>query len=510
LIYTIDIYTIKITYFFYNYIIKYSIEYPYVSKRRIFKKNTSYTKKQSLRKKKYNLINYEEKTSISDSKSKILTLKSDLQKKQDLLFNSKQNLDIISKKEIISLNIPKKVNFTNTDFDKLLISEEQKCNLEDTRIKDIIFLKEKEYNSQEQKIKQEFEDKNIILLNKNKNKEKQIQDLNKKIQDLQNELEKEVNIKKLNVRNRFNNRHKSIDIINQYQNQIKLQRNEMRKKQKNISDKEIEFTELINSNLLYKETELNNLNIYIQEQKHKLLTKEISKKEYFTDFKKKNNFYQRNLNKRTNQEIELKNKIQNLKNNLRKKPKVISYNVNVLNNYVSIKSLKKEIKEKLFILYQKKLEKTILQNLLNKNKSKFDTLFLELDIGKLSHLSDLQNKIQDNLNNFSDIKKNINLYKENQVSDNKTKLLNFLNDTVYLLFDKKNTILRKSELELTISNSSNEIKILEKKIYNNSYILEKMEISYEVKSLEREETDNLLTIYELIEIEDFNLKILSL
>ena len=65
-------------------------------------------------------------------------------------------------------------------------------------------------------------------------------------------------------------------------------------------------------------------------------------------------------------------------------------------------------------------------------------------------------------------------------------------------------------MELTISNSSNEIKILEKKIYNNSYILEKMEISYEVKSLEREETDNLLTIYELIEIEDFNLKILSL
>lgn len=467
-------------------------------------------KKQSLRKKKYDLINCEEKKSISDSKSKIITLKSDLQKTQELLFNSKQNLDIISKNEIISLDIPKKVNFTNTDFDKLLISEEQKCNLEDTRIKEIISIKEKEYNSQEQKIKQEFEDKNIILLNKNKNKEKQIQDLNKQIQDLQNELEKEVNNKKLNVQNRFNNRHKSINIINQYQNQIKLQRNEMRKKQKNISDKEIELTEFINSNLLYKETELNNLNIYIQEQKHKLLIKEISKKEYFTDFKKKNNLYQRNLTKRTNQEIELKNEIQNLKNNLREKPKVISYNLNVLNNYDSIKSLKKEIKEKSFILYQKKLEKTILQNLLNKNKSKFDTMFLELDIEKLSQLSVLQNKIQDNLNSFSDIKKNINLYKENQISDNKNKLLNFLNNTVYLLFDKKKTLLRKSYLELTISHSSNEIKILEKKIYNNSYILEKMEIKYEVNSLEREEIDNLLTIEELIEMEEFNLKILSL
>ena len=466
-------------------------------------------KKQKLRRKKYNFINSEEEKSISETKYKINDLKSKLQHEQEVLYTSKNKLEKISNKEIINKVFPKKIEFSNTDFNKLLVSEEEKSNSENNIIKDSIKLKEKEYDYQFKRVLEEFEEKNIILLTKNKNKEKQIEELNEKIQDLKLKLEKEVDKKKLNIQNRFNNRHNSINIINQYQNQVKLQRNELRKKQKNISNKEKELNILISNNLLYKENELNNLNQYIKEQKHKLENQEITKKDYFTDFKLKNNLYQKNLNTRRNQEIELKNIIENLKSNLKEKLPVIPYNVNILNNYDSIKFLKQEIKENSFILYQKKLEKTILQNLLNKNKSRYDDLFMNIDSEKSKQLLVLQNQIQDNLNKFYEIKNNINLYKKKQVSDNKLKLLNFLNNNIYLLFDKKRNLILKSELENTIDTISNQIIILKNKIHNNTYILDKMEIKFEVESLKREENDNLLTIDELLEIEELNLKIIS-
>ena len=67
----------------------------------------------------------------------------------------------------------------------------------------------------------------------------------------------------------------------------------------------------------------------------------------------------------------------------------------------------------------------------------------------------------------------------------------------------------KSELENTMDTISNQIIILKNKIHNHTYILDKMEIKFEVESLKREETDNLLTIDELLEIEELNLKIIS-
>ena len=178
------------------------------------------------------------------------------------------------------------------------------------------------------------------------------------------------------------------------------------------------------------------------------------------------------MNTRRNQEIKLKNIIENLKVILKEKLPVIPYNVNILNNYDSIKFLKQEIKENSFILYQKELEKTILQNLLNKNKSRYDDLFMNIDSEKSKQLLVLQNQIQDNLNKFYEIKNNINIYKNKQVSDNKLKLLNFLNNNIYLLFDKKRNLLMKSELENTMDTISNQIIILKNNlIHNNTYII---------------------------------------
>ena len=57
---------------------------------------------------------------------------------------------------------------------------------------------------------------------------------------------------------------------------------------------------------------------------------------------------------------------------------------------------------------------------------------MNIDSEKSKQLLVLQNQIQDNLNKFYEIKNNINIYKNKQVSDNKLKLLNFLNNNIYL------------------------------------------------------------------------------
>ena len=123
-------------------------------------------KKQKLRRKKYNLINSEEEKSISETKSKIHNLNLELQHKQDILSTSKNKLEKISSKEIIYKVFPKKIEFTNTNFNELLISEKEKSNSENNIITDIIKLKEEEYDSQVKKLLQEFEEKISFYLQK--------------------------------------------------------------------------------------------------------------------------------------------------------------------------------------------------------------------------------------------------------------------------------------------------------------------------------------------------------
>ena len=465
--------------------------------------------KQSLRKKKIILFIKEQNGKIINIKDKIQNLKIELENaiNQKKIFTDNLNKTIISNNSLPSSVIYMNNNYKN-EIKLLKDNYDNKTKLlEKEQLK---FKNDIERNKN--KILEQFNEQNLPLINK---KEKYKKEIFKNFEDLDYNkrlLRFEIKTQSTSLGDRFKNRKHNISILEQRTDIIKNFRKQQQELYNKIKTQELEYKKFNNDVDFVNKKNLICLNSYIKNER--LLIKSESnlenKKKHFENIKKKNDDYKKMINKQKQQRKDIKTKIQNLNNDLNNStnlPKLEIVKKKEVNKS-NFEKIKKKIGDLNYKLTSNQIENQSNNILLETNKSKINTKLSELEI-ILEQKIDVYNTNNHN-NNFQKEYDNLLLEQENEIKKNKKLLYDFLNQTIYHLFQKKI-----SQENIKINNKelgvSNKIIITNKgKIKNNEYILNKNEIKFEIEKFEREEEENLLSIEELIEIQDLNQKLLSI
>jgi len=486
--------------------------------------------KQDIRKKKIKLYKLEKEELILQIKEKItlLNLQSEkaektINKNNELLLKQKEKYDLFE------TNFPFKINKIDNNYNKQLL-DNNKDHLE----QEVILLQqlEEEKNrifEEKNDIMKQFELQNKCLIDKKKKYETEIIKFTELLKRNKQLLKYELKAYKSSIGNRFSNRNKNISNIEEYHIFIKENRKKKKELREKIRKKELELRSVNSENEYINRQNLSFLNSYIKSQRM-YIRNEVNidkKKEYFDNIKKKNLEYtnlidehKKNISKLENEisfvkkelaDIRIINFIQNVKNGNYK-----NVNTNVNNNNTKDKienqqlilEREKEIEELTYNLTSLQIEYESVNILLDENRYKYEE---KIDyIYKNNNKEHIKLLLVTNQEHFKIMKEKLLNEKSVESIENKKILNQFLLDTIYPLFIKKTVGYQIKNLTEKNYNYDKILITNTDKIKNNNYILERIELKYEITKMEKEEKDNLLTIDELLEIEELNQKILSL
>jgi len=486
--------------------------------------------KQDTRKKKIKLYKLEKEELILQIKEKItlLNLQSEkaektINKNNELLLKQKEKYDLFE------TNFPFKINKIDNNYNKQLL-DNNKEHLE----QEVILLQqlEEEKNrifEEKNDIMKQFELQNKCLIDKKKKYETEIIKFTELLKRNKQLLNYELKAYKSSIGNRFSNRNKNISKIEEYHIFIKENRKKKKELREKIRKKELELRSVNSENEYINRQNLSFLNSYIKSQRM-YIRNEVNidkKKEYFDNIKKKNLEYtnlidehKKNISKLENEIISTKkeieniriiNFIQNVKNGNYKNVNDINNNNNTkdkIKNQQLILEREKEIEELTYNLTSLQIEYKSVNILLDENRYKYEE---KIDyIYKNNNKEHIKLLLVTNQEHFKIMKEKLLNEKSVESIENKKILNQFLLDTIYPLFIKKTVGYQIKNLTEKIDTANKILRENTDKIKNNNYILERIELKYEITKMEKEEKDNLLTIDELLEIEELNQKILSL
>ena len=465
--------------------------------------------KQSLRKKKNNILFKEQNNTLIDVKNKIQKLKLELENsiKQKKIFTDNLNKNIISNKKLpssviyINNNYDNKIKLLRDNYDnKNKLLEKEKINFEN------------DIKKNKNKILEQFNEQNLPLINKKEKYEKDILKISDDLEYNKRLLRFEIKTQSTSLGDRFKNRKHNIFILEQRTDIIKNFRKQQYELYNKIKKQELELKKFNNDVDFVNKKNLSYLNSYIKNERL-LIKSEINlenKKKHFENIKKKNDDYKELISKQKQQRKDIKTKLQNLNNDLNNStnlPKLEIIKKKEVNKS-NIEKIKIKIGDLNYKLTSNQIENQSNNILLETNQAKINTKLSELEI-ILEQKINTHNKKKYN-NNFQKEHDNLLLEQKKEINENKKLLYDFLNLSIYHLFLKKI-----AQENIKINNK--DLRDLEKiiitnkgKIKNNEYILNKNEIKFEVEKFEREEKDNLLSIEELIEIQELNQKLLSI
>ena len=168
----------------------------------------------------------------------------------------------------------------------------------------------------------------------------------------------------------------------------------------------------------------------------------------------------------------------------------------------------KEIEELTYNLTSLQIEYKSVNILLDENRYKYEEKIDYID--KNNNKEHIKLLLVTNQEHFKIMKEKLLNEQSLECIENKKMLNQFLLDTIYPLFIKKTVGYQIRNITEKIDTANRILIANTDKIKNNNYILERIELKYEITKMEKEEKDNLLTIDELLEIEELNQKILSL
>lgn len=465
--------------------------------------------KQSLRKKKNNILFKEQNNTLIDVKNKIQKLKLELENaiKQKEIFTDNLNKNSISNKKLpssviyINDNYENKIKLLKDNYDiKNKLLEKEKINFEN------------DIKKNKNKILEQFNEQNLPLINKKEKYEKDILKISDDLEYNKRLLRFEIKTQSTSLGDRFKNRKHNISILEQRTDIIKNFRKQQYELYNKIKKQELELKKFNNDVDFVNKKNLSYLNSYIKNERL-LIKSEINlenKKKHFENIKKKNDDYKELISKQKQQRKDIKTKLQNLNNDLNNStnlPKLEIIKKKEVNKS-NIEKIKIKIGDLNYKLTSNQIENQSNNILLETNQVKINTKLSELEI-ILEQKINTHNKKKYN-NNFQKEYDNLLLEQKKEINENKKLLYDFLNQSIYHLFLKK---IAQENIKIT----NKDLRDLEKiiitnkgKIKNNEYILNKNEIKFEVEKLEREEKDNLLSIEELIEIQELNQKLLSI
>lgn len=465
--------------------------------------------KQSLRKKKNNILFKEQNNTLIDVKNKIQKLKLELENaiKQKEIFTDNLNKNIISNKKLpssviyINNNYDNKIKLLRDNYDnKNKLLEKEKKNFEN------------DIKKNKNKILEQFNEQNLPLINKKEKYEKDILKISDDLEYNKRLLRFEIKTQSTSLGDRFKNRKHNISILEQRTDIIKNFRKQQYELYNKIKKQELELKKFNNDVDFVNKKNLSYLNSYIKNERL-LIKSEINlenKKKHFENIKKKNDDYKELISKQKQQRKDIKTKLQNLNNDLNNStnlPKLEIIKKKEVNKS-NIEKIKIKIGDLNYKLTSNQIENQSNNILLETNQVKINTKLSELEI-ILEQKINTHNKKKYN-NNFQKEHDNLLLEQKKEINENKKLLYDFLNQTIYPLFQKK---IAQENIKINKKNLGDLEKIIitnKGKIKNNEYILNKNEIKFEVEKLEREEKDNLLSIEELIEIQELNQKLLSI
>jgi hypothetical protein len=489
--------------------------------------------KQDIRKKKIKLYNLEEEDRILQIKEKItlLNLQSEkaektINKNKELLLKQKEKYDLFE------INFLFKLDKIDNNYNKQLLDNKNE-HLE----QEVILLQqlEKEKNrifEGKNDIMKQFELQNKYLMGKTKKYETEIIKFTELLKRNKQLLKYELKAYKSSIGARFSIRNKHISNIEEYHILIKENRQKKKELNEKIKKKELELRGLNSENEYINRQNLSFLNSYIKSQRM-YIRNEVhidKKKEYFDNIKKKNLEYtnlidehKKNRSKLENEIIYTKKEleyIRNIKNvnvntNVNTNVNDINVNTNVndnntkdkIKNQQLILEREKEIEELTYKLTSLQIEYKSVNILLDENRYKYEEKIDYID--KNNNKENIKLLLVTNQEHFKIMKEKLLDEQSLECIENKKMLNQFMLDTIYPLFIKKTVGYQIRNITEKMANSNKILKENTDKIKNNKYILEKTELKHDITKMEKEEKDNLLTIDELLEIEELNQKILS-
>ena len=497
--------------------------------------------KQDIRKKKIKLYNLEKEDLILQIKEKItlLNLQSEkaektINKNNELLLTHKDKYDLFE------TNFLFKLDKLDNNYNKQLLDNKNE-HLE----QEVILLQQLEEEKKiilEEKngVIKQFELQNKCLLDKKKKYETEIIKFTELLKRNKQLLKYELKAYKSSIGNRFSNRNKNISKIEEYHILIKENRQKKKELREKIRKKELELRSVNSENEYINRQNLSFLNSYIKSQRMHIRNEVHidKKKEYFDNIKKKNLEYtnlidehKKNRSKLENEisfvkkelaDIRIINFIQNVQNvnntnvnindiNANKNDNDINDNNNTkdkIKNQQLILEREKEIEELTYNLTSLQIEYKSVNILLDENRYKYEE---KIDyIYKNNNKEHIKLLLITNQEHFKIMKEKILNEQSLECIENKKMLKQFLLDTIYPLFIKKTVGYQIRNITEKMDTMNKILKENTDKIKNNKYILEKTELKHDITKMEKEEKDNLLTIDELLEIEELNQKILSL
>lgn len=488
--------------------------------------------KQDIRKKKIKLYNLEEEDRILQIKEKInlLNLQSEkaektINKNNELLLKQKEKYDLFE------TNFPFKIDKIDNNYNKQLLDNKTE-HLEQEAI--LLQQLEEEKNrifEEKNDIMKQFELQNKCLMDKKKKYETEIIKFTELLKRNKQLLKYELKAYKSSIGDRFSIRNKHISNIEEYHILIKENRQKKKELRDKIRKKELELRSVNSENEYINRQNLSFLNSYIKSQRM-YIRNEVhidKKKEYFDNIKKKNLEYtnlieehKKNKSKLENEITSMKKEIEDIRiinfiqnvQNVNNTNDNINVNINDNNTKDKIKNQQlilereKEIEELTYKLTSLQIEYKSVNILLDENRYKYEEKIDYID--KNNNKEHIKLLLVTNQEHFKIMKEKLLNEQSLECIENKKMLNQFLLDTIYPLFIKKTVGYQIKNLTEKMANSNKILKENTDKIRNNKYILERTELKHEITKMEKEEKDNLLTIDELLEIEELNQKILSL
>jgi hypothetical protein len=487
--------------------------------------------KQDIRKKKNKLYNLEAQDIILQIQEKITLLNQQseeaektINKNHELLLKQKEKYDLFE------MNFSYKIDKIDNNYNKQLLYNKNE-HLE----QEVILLQqlEEEKNiilEKKNDIMKHFELQNKYLIDKKTHYETEIIKLTELLKRNKQLLKYELKAYKSSIGDRFSNRNKHISNIEQQHILIKENRQKKKQLQEKIRKKELELRSLNSENYYINRQNLAFLNSYIKSQRMHIRNEvHVDKKrEYFDNIKKKNLEYTNLIDEHKKNKYNLEEEIifakkelvdiriikfiQNVNVNVNVNDKNVNVNdknvnVNKIKNNQLILEREKEIEELTYSLTSLQIEYKSVNILLDENRYKYEEKTNEID--KQNKKEYIKLLLVTNQEQFKIMKEKLLNEQSLEYLENKKILNQFLLDTICPLFIKKTVgyqirnITEKMDIATLILKENTE------KIRNNKYILERTELKHDITKMEKEEKDNLLTIDELLEIEELNQKILS-
>jgi hypothetical protein len=490
--------------------------------------------KQDIRKKKIKLYKLEKEELILQIKEKItlLNLQSEkaektINKNNELLLKQKEKYDLFE------TNFLFKLDKIDNNYNKQLL-DNKNYHLEEEAI--LLQQLEEEKNrifEEKNDIMKQFELQNKCLIDKKKKYETEIIKFTELLKRNKQLLKYELKAYKSSIGNRFSNRNKNISKIEEYHILIKENRQKKKYLYEKIRKKELELRSINSENEYINRQNLSFLNSYIKSQRMHIRNEVHidKKKEYFDNIKKKNLEYTNLIDEHKKNRYKLENEISFVKKelvdiriiNFIQNVKNVNTNVNDINdnntnvninddNNTKDKQLilerEKEIEELTYNLTSLQIEYKSVNILLDENRYKYEEKIDYID--KNNNKEHIKLLLVTNQEHFKITNEKLLNEQSLECIENKKMLKQFLLDTIYPLFIKKTVGYQIRHINEKIDTANKILRANTDKIKNNNYILERIELKYEITKMEKEEKDNLLTIDELLEIEELNQKILSL